>query len=211
MPFDCGFSGGSSQVTALKDFNAQLLSAFGWSSAQTYVHEGFSGMDGRTDTGEYFYQSDFQTVLSFAQSNGLSRYTFWSVNRDRQGNSPDNNGATSSECSSVTQNAWDFTAYTVAFAKGSPVTGRPRPRPRPRRPPLGAARRRRGYRTRLTWLGTWSPATATRGPRTSGTTTRCPAARPAPGTMAGPAEKCCGQGSPERLPSGNFQMPGSCR
>jgi hypothetical protein len=32
MPFDGGFSGGSSQVTALKDFNAQLMSTFGWSS-----------------------------------------------------------------------------------------------------------------------------------------------------------------------------------
>jgi chitinase len=50
------------------------------------------------------------------------------VNRDRQCNPPDNNGSTSSECSSVTQNAWDFTAYTVAFAKGAPVT-QPSPSP----------------------------------------------------------------------------------
>ena len=34
MPFDGGFSGGSSQVTALQDFNAQLMSTFGWTSAQ---------------------------------------------------------------------------------------------------------------------------------------------------------------------------------
>ncbi len=33
MPFDGGFNGGSSQVTALKDFNAQLVSTFGWSSS----------------------------------------------------------------------------------------------------------------------------------------------------------------------------------
>jgi len=89
-------------------------------------------MNGRTDTGEYFYQSDFQTVLSFAQANGLSRFTFWSVNRDRQCNPPDNNGSTSSECSSVTQNPWDFTAYTVAFAKNAPVT---QPTPPPSSPP----------------------------------------------------------------------------
>ena len=43
--------------------------------------------------------------------------SFWSVNRDRECN-PVNNGVTSSECSSVAQNSWDFTAYTVAFAKG---------------------------------------------------------------------------------------------
>jgi len=128
MPFDGGFNGGSAQVTALQDFNAQLASTFGWSSSQAYAHEGFSGMNGRTDSAEYFYQSDFQTVLSFAQSVGLGRYTFWSVNRDRQCNPPGNNGNLSSECSSVTQNSWDFTAYTVAFAKSAPVT-EPTPTP----------------------------------------------------------------------------------
>ncbi len=130
MPFDGGFNGGSSQVAALQDFNAQLVSTFGWSSAQAYAHEGFSGMNGRTDAAEYFYQSDFQTVLSFAQRVGLGRYTFWSVNRDRECNPPGNNGNLSSECSSVTQNAWDFTAYTVAFAKSAPVT-EPSPTPTP--------------------------------------------------------------------------------
>ncbi len=141
MPFDGGFSGGSSQVTALQDFNAQLVSTFGWSSAQAYAHEGFSGMNGRTDTGEYFYQSDFQTVLNFAESSGMSRFTFWSVNRDRECNPPDNNDVTSSDCSSVTQNPWDFTAYTVAFADNTsassptptptPTTSSPTPTPTP--------------------------------------------------------------------------------
>jgi chitinase len=132
MPFDGGFNGGSSQVGALQGFNAQLVSTFGWSSAQAYAHEGFSGMNGRTDSAEYFYQSDFQIVLSFAESSGLGRFTFWSVNRDRECNPPDNNGSLSSECSSVTQNAWDFTAYTVAFANSAPVTpptGGPTPTP----------------------------------------------------------------------------------
>jgi chitinase len=131
MPFDGGFSGGSSQVTALQDFHSQLVSTFGWSSSQAYAHEGFSGMNGRTDSAEYFYQSDFQTVLNFAESNGLGRYTFWSVNRDRECNPPDNNGSLSSECSSVTQNPWDFTAYTVAFAKSTSVTSSPTPTPTP--------------------------------------------------------------------------------
>ena len=130
MPFDGGFSGGSSQVTALQDFNAQLVSTFGWTSAQAYAHEGFSGMNGRTDSAEYFYQSDFQTVLAFAESSGLSRYTFWSVNRDRECN-PVNNGVTSSDCSSVAQNPWDFTAYTVAFANHTSATSPPTPTPTP--------------------------------------------------------------------------------
>ncbi|MGH3251630.1 MAG: hypothetical protein ACRDOI_36225 [Trebonia sp.] len=123
MPFDGGFNGGSSQVTALQGLNTELTKTFGWSSSQAYAHEGFSGMNGRTDSAEYFYQSDFQTVLTFAQGVGLGRFTFLSVNRDRECNPPDNNGSLSSECSSVTQNPWDFTAYTVAFAKSAPVTG----------------------------------------------------------------------------------------
>jgi chitinase len=131
MPFDGGFNGGSSQVAALQGFNSQLMSTFGWTSAQAYAHEGFSGMDGRTDTGEYFYQSDFQTVLSFAESVGMSRYTFWSENRDRECNPVNNNDVTSSECSGVTQNPWDFTAYTVAFAKNAPVTPPPSSSPSP--------------------------------------------------------------------------------
>jgi chitinase len=143
MPFDGGFSGGSSQVTALQDFNAQLMSTFGWSSAQAYAHEGFSGMDGRTDSAEYFYQGDFQTVLSFAESSGMSRYTFWSVHRDRECNPVNNNDVLSSECSGVAQNPWDFTTYTVAFANNTspgptptptPTTPTPSPTPTPTQP-----------------------------------------------------------------------------
>jgi chitinase len=133
MPFDGGFNGGSSQVAALQGLNSQLVSTFGWSSSVAYAHEGFSGMNGRTDSAEYFHQSDFQTVLGFAQGNGLGRFTFWSVNRDRQCNPPDN-GSLSSECSSVPQNPWDFTAYTVAFANSAPVT-QPSPPPTSTPPP----------------------------------------------------------------------------
>ena len=130
MPFDGGFNGGSSQVTALQGFNSQLVSTFGWSSSQAYAHEGFSGMNGRTDSAEYFYQSDFQTVLTFAENSGMSRYTFWSVNRDRQCN-PVDPGYTSSECSSVAQNPWDFTAFTVAFAHHTSPSPPPSPTPTP--------------------------------------------------------------------------------
>src|SRR5262249_34669073 len=121
MPFDGGFSGASSQVSALQAFHSQLTTTFGWSSAAAWQHEGVSGMNGRSDTAEIFSQSDFQTVLGSAPSNGMSRYTFWSVTRDRQC-SPASSGTTSSECSSVTQNAWDFTAFTVQFAGATPTT-----------------------------------------------------------------------------------------
>lgn len=120
MPFDGGFSGASSQISALEAFNGILTSTFGWSSATAYQHEGVSSMNGRTDSAEYFYQSDFQSVLTWAESVGLGRYAYWSVNRDRECNPPDNNGTLSGSCSSVTQNAWDFTKYDAEFAGATP-------------------------------------------------------------------------------------------
>jgi len=120
MPFDGGFSGASTQITALEDFNSILVSTFGWSSAKAYQYEGISSMNGRTDSAEYFYQSDFQTVLTWAEGVGLGRYSFWDVNRDLECNPPDNNGDLSGTCSSVTQNSWDFTKYDAEFAGATP-------------------------------------------------------------------------------------------
>uniref|UniRef100_UPI0018925799 chitinase n=1 Tax=Catenulispora rubra TaxID=280293 RepID=UPI0018925799 len=115
MPFDGGFSGASSQISALEAFHGLLQTHMGWDSTTAYQHEGVSMMNGRTDAAEFFYQSDFQSVLNYATSHGLARYTYWSVNRDRQCSPPDNNGTLSGSCSSVPQNNWDFTKYTAQF------------------------------------------------------------------------------------------------
>ncbi|HZO74934.1 MAG TPA: chitinase [Ktedonobacteraceae bacterium] len=133
MPFDGGFSGASSQISALQNFNTLLMNTFGWSSATAYAHEGISSMNGRTDSAEFFAQSDFQTVLNFVESNHLTRYTFWSVNRDRQCNPPDNNGSLSGTCSSVPQSDWDFTKIIVQFAGAAPPPPPP-PTPTPSTP-----------------------------------------------------------------------------
>ncbi|MDH6220305.1 chitinase [Streptomyces pseudovenezuelae] len=125
MPFDGGFNGAASQTSALTNFNSILQSTFGWDQATAYAHEGFSGMNGRSDTGEYFTQNDFQTVLDFATSHNMDRFTFWSLNRDRQCATPDNGGATSGTCSSVAQSAWDFAKYSVKFAGVTPPTSPP--------------------------------------------------------------------------------------
>ncbi|WP_052888760.1 chitinase [Thermogemmatispora carboxidivorans] len=122
MPFDGGFNGASSQISALQSFHTILMNTFGWDSATAYAHEGISSMNGRTDSGEYFYQSDFQTVLSFVNSNHLARFTFWSVNRDRQCTPPNNNGNLSATCSSVPQNDWDFTRIVTQFAQATAAT-----------------------------------------------------------------------------------------
>jgi len=124
MPFDGGFNGAASQTAALTAFNGLLMSTFGWDSATAYAHEGFSGMNGRSDAGEYFYQADFQTVLDFATSHHMARFTNWSVNRDRQCTPPDNQ-STSGVCSSVAQSAWEFTKFSVKFAGVTPPTTPP--------------------------------------------------------------------------------------
>ncbi|MER6538033.1 carbohydrate-binding protein [Streptomyces sp900105755] len=131
MPFDGGFSGAASQTSALTNFNSILQSTFGWDQATAYTHEGFSGMNGRSDTGEYFTQADFQTVLDYATSHNMDRFTFWSLNRDRQCSPVDNNGTTSGTCSSVAQGAWDFAKYSVQFAGVTPPTTTPTPTPTP--------------------------------------------------------------------------------
>src|SRR3954454_6457662 len=122
MPFDGGFNGAASQTSALEAFHSLLSTTFGWDSATAYAHEGVSMMNGRSDAGEYFHQADFQTVLTYATSHGMGRYTYWSVNRDRQCADP-NQSTTSGTCSSVPQGAWDFTKYTAKFAGATPPTG----------------------------------------------------------------------------------------
>lgn len=109
MPFDDRFKDAAAQIAALKDFHAQLMKTFGWSGAQAYAREGFSGMNGRTDDSEYFRQSDFRTILAFARRTGLGRFAFWSVNRDRQCDP----GQPSLPCSDVPQRPWDFTRITA--------------------------------------------------------------------------------------------------
>jgi chitinase len=134
MPFDGGFNNGAgSQTSALEAFHGILMSTFGWDSGTAYAHEGVSMMNGRSDAGEYFRQADFQQVLDYATSHHLARYTYWSVNRDRQCPDP-NQSTTSGTCSSVPQGAWDFTKYTARFAGATPPTNPPPTTPPPTTP-----------------------------------------------------------------------------
>jgi chitinase len=148
MPFDGGFNGAASQTAALTAFNKLLQTTFGWNEATAYAHEGFSGMNGRSDTGEMFTQSDFQTVLDYATGHGMDRFTFWSLNRDRPCSPPDNNGTTSGTCSSVAQSAWDFAKYSVQFAGATPPSTPPTDPPTDPGQPGGCA------------AGVWNATTA---------------------------------------------------
>ena len=80
-------------------------------------HEGISQMNGETDSGEYFSQADFDSNLAFAKSHNMARYTFWSMNRDRQCTPADNYGLVASDCSSVDQSDYAFTRYNAEFAR----------------------------------------------------------------------------------------------
>ncbi|GHO47066.1 chitinase [Ktedonospora formicarum] len=153
MPFDNGFNGASSQISAVQNFNTLLMNTFGWSSSTAYAHNGISSMNGRTDSAEYFYQSDFQTVLTFAENNHLARFTYWSVNRDRQCNPPDNNGTLSGTCSSVVQGNWDFTKIIVQFAGATPPPTTPTATPSTPTPTPGGGGNCAG-------VATWSPTIA---------------------------------------------------
>lgn len=121
MPFDGGFNGASSQVSALEAFHGLLRSHLGWDSATAYAHEGFSGMNGKSDAAEIFAVSDFQTVYDYATTHHLGRFTFWSVNRDRPCVGTTDNGV----CSNVQQNDWDFTKFTTKFAGATPPQTNP--------------------------------------------------------------------------------------
>ena len=125
MPFDGGFNGGSSQVNALEAFHGLLMQHLGWDSATAYQHMGFSGMNGKSDVSEMFQLADFETVLNYATSHHLGRFTFWSVNRDRQCTTTTDNGV----CSNVNQQPWDFTRFTTRFAGVTPPNDPPTTKP----------------------------------------------------------------------------------
>jgi len=119
MPFDGGFPApmGTTTCNVLETVHNQLKAAFGWDDATAYAHQGVSLMNGRSDTGEYTYVSDFNTIKSCVKSKGMKRMTFWSVNRDRSCVPIYGvvDPGTKGDCSSVTQNDWDFTKVFNGF------------------------------------------------------------------------------------------------
>ncbi|MER6942387.1 carbohydrate-binding protein [Nonomuraea sp. NPDC000554] len=113
MPFD--FGGGAnmyqSTVNASEGLKNALKTAFSWSDAQAYAHMGISGMNGLSDQQELTNQSTWTQIRDYANSRGLTRLAFWSVNRDR----PCPGGGVQSNCSGISQANWDFTKITAGF------------------------------------------------------------------------------------------------
>ena len=118
MPFD--FGGGQTgmgqlTVDVAEALHRQLKTYYpGRSDDAIYRMSGISTMNGRTDVGEYVRQSDMRTILAYAQAKHLARFTFWSVNRDRQCAVPEP-GTTSGTCSGVAQTPWEFTRIAAQY------------------------------------------------------------------------------------------------
>jgi hypothetical protein len=113
MPFD--FGGGANMyqntVNASEGLKNALKSAWGWSDAQAYAHMGISGMNGLSDQQELTSLGTWTQIRDWANSKGLTRLAFWSVNRDR----PCPGGGVQATCSGISQNDWDFTRITAGF------------------------------------------------------------------------------------------------
>jgi hypothetical protein len=115
MPFD--FGGGATgmgqlTINVAEAFHNQLAGYY--PGVDVYRRMGISSMNGRTDVGEYVRQADMRQILAYAQAKHLARFTFWSVNRDRQCSVPES-GSTSGTCSSVTQSPWEFTKIVAQY------------------------------------------------------------------------------------------------
>ncbi|GII63202.1 hypothetical protein Skr01_32870 [Sphaerisporangium krabiense] len=82
-------------VNASEGLKSSLKSVFGWSDAEAYAHMGISGMNGTSDWGETTTPAQWTQIRDWAKTKGLTRLTFWAVNRDQPG--------------------WQFTQITAGF------------------------------------------------------------------------------------------------
>ncbi len=113
MPFD--FGGGSdmyaSTVGATEGLKNLVKTTFGYTDAQAYSHIGISGMNGLSDQQEVTSVDTWTRIRDYAKNNGLARFTFWAVNRDRGCAG----GGVVSDCSGIAQSDWAFTKVSAGF------------------------------------------------------------------------------------------------
>ena len=87
MPFDfsdndSGLDHGKATVSASEGLHKQLKSALGGSDASIYAKQGISSMNGKTDSNGNVTVANFNTMLSYVQQHGLTRFTYWELSRD---------------------------------------------------------------------------------------------------------------------------------
>jgi Glycosyl hydrolases family 18 len=107
---------GNAAVSAAQNLHIQLASVYpSYSSAQLWALEGMTllpGIDDYPKKTEVTYLSDAQTMLSFAQNNGMNFLSIWAIQRDN-GGCPGTRD--SNVCSGITQNTWDFSNLLESF------------------------------------------------------------------------------------------------
>ncbi len=107
---------GQAAVNAATSTHTQLESIFpGMTPAQIWQAEAMTmlpGIDDYPKKTEVTYLPDAQTMLSFAQSNGMNLLSIWAIQRDN-GGCPGTRD--SNTCSGITQNTWDFSHLLEPF------------------------------------------------------------------------------------------------
>ena len=119
MDFDFGLTAGTETVAAegvANDVVAQLEKLYGWDAPTAWAHLSVQLMNGHTDQpSELFTQSTFTGLLGFVQANHAAAFSYWDVNRDRACDPSVVHNWADGACSSVTQNAYDFTKILTQF------------------------------------------------------------------------------------------------
>jgi chitinase len=87
MPFDfsdndSGVDHGAVTVSASEGLHKQLKAALGGTDASIYAKQGISSMNAKTDSNGNVTVANFNTMLSYAQQHGLTRFTYWELSRD---------------------------------------------------------------------------------------------------------------------------------
>ena len=112
MTFDFGGSDMvADTISAAEGLKDQLKSAHGWSDAEAYAHSGISGMNGLSDMQETTTPEQWTEIRDWAGGQGLTRFAYWAVNRDR----PCPGGGVTSNCSGIDQPELEFTRITAGF------------------------------------------------------------------------------------------------
>jgi hypothetical protein len=107
---------GQAAVNAATNTHTQLSGIYpGLSSAQIWNMEAMTllpGIDDYPKKTEVTYLPDAQTMLNFAQANGMNFLSIWAIQRDN-GGCPGTRD--SNICSGITQNTWDFSHLLEPF------------------------------------------------------------------------------------------------
>ena len=112
MTFDFGGSDMvADTISAAQGLKDQLKAAHGWSDAEAWAHTGISGMNGVSDVGEITTPEQWEQIRDWANENGLTRFAYWAVNRDRGCEG----GGVTSDCSGIAQDDLAFTRITAGF------------------------------------------------------------------------------------------------